>query len=59
MSKYEPYATDYCEAHLVPLPCARCGATRRPLGTGHAAHCRSHLEFRSDCAACVSARESR
>lgn len=31
----------------------------RTLGPDAAPHCRHHLQFRSDCAACVSERESR
>jgi hypothetical protein len=30
---------------------------RRALGPETAAHCRAHIQFRSDCDGCVSARE--
>jgi len=29
----------------------------RPLGPDGAPHCRNHIQFRSDCEACRSARE--
>lgn len=33
------------------------GTATRPLGPDTAPHCRNHLQFRSDCAACLTERE--